>query len=242
MRRRMIGPIIAERRVERLFSSRLLSDGDGPPPDASSRADAVVDSLSRSIASGDLLAGAPLSVTDLARRLDVAAATVRSALITLEAMHLVEHRPNRASVVVTPTPSWFVAVAAACSGLSVAAVELGIAQATDEQIVEFARRAAEVTELWSDEERGQIVGAEALWGLLELLATFSRNRHLASMHAEKRTALVLGMRSLARRRNPVMLRSAVDALVVAVQERDPMEAADIVRDLHAFVVDSIGES
>ena len=230
-----------DRRIDRLNSTRLLGGIEQPPPVITSRADAVVDSLAHSIESGELAPGDPLSVTALAQRLTVAAATVRSALGTLEAMHLIEHRLNRASVVVTPTPAWFVAVAAECSGLSIAAADLGIAEATEAQIADLAERAATVRELWASDESDQVIGVEGLWELLDLLAVFSRNRHLSALHASKRTALVLGIRSLSRPRNPAMLRSVVDALVAAARDRDRLEATDLVRDLYTFVVDGVTE-
>jgi len=164
---------------------------------------------------------------------------VRSALGELEAMHLIDHRLNRASVVVTPTPAWFVAVAAECSGLSIAAADLGIAHATEAQVTEFAARAATVRELWETDDKDQVVGAEGLWELLDLLAVFSRNRYLSALHASKRPALVLGIRSLSRPRNPAMLRSVVDVLVAAARDRDRLEATDLVRDLYTFVVDGV---
>lgn len=230
-----------DERFDRLLSTRLLGGPGFVAPLVSSRADAVVDSLARSIESGDLGPGDSLSVTALARRLDVAAATVRSALGVLDAMHLVEHRPNRASVVVTPTPSWFVAVAAECSGLSIAAADLGVISATDQQIASFSARAGEVAALWSSDDQDQVVGGEGVWELLHMLAEFSRNPYLAELHASKRTALVFGIRSLSRSRNPAMLRSAVDALVTAARDRDRHEAVDIVRDLFIFVIDGVTE-
>ena len=228
-----------DRRIDRLNSTRLLGGVEQPLPLITSRADAVVDSLAHSIESGELAPGDPLSVTALVQRLNVAAGTVRSALGALEAMHLIDHRLNRASVVVTPTPAWFVAVAAGCSGLSIAAADLGIAQATEAQIAEFATRAATVRELWETDDNDQAVGAEGLWELLDLLAAFSRNRYLSTLHASKRPALVLGIRSLSRPRNPAMLRSVVDALVTAARDRDRLEATDLVRDLYTFVVDGV---
>ncbi len=228
-----------DRRIDRLNSTRLLGGVEQPLPLITSRADAVVDSLAHSIESGELAPGDPLSVTALVQRLNVAAGTVRSALGALEAMHLIDHRLNRASVVVTPTPAWFVAVAAECSGLSIAAADLGIAQATEAQIAEFATRAATVRELWETDDNDQAVGAEGLWELLDLLAAFSRNRYLSTLHASKRPALVLGIRSLSRPRNPAMLRSVVDALVTAARDRDRLEATDLVRDLYTFVVDGV---
>ncbi|QDE33607.1 GntR family transcriptional regulator [Microbacterium foliorum] len=228
-----------DRRIDRLNSTRLLGGVEQPLPLITSRADAVVDSLAHSIESGELAPGDPLSVTALVQRLNVAAGTVRSALGALEAMHLIDHRLNRASVVVTPTPAWFVAVAAECSGLSIAAADLGIAQATEAQIAEFATRAATVRELWETDDNDQAVGAEGLWELLDLLAAFSRNRYLSTLHASKRPALVLGIRSLCRPRNPAMLRSVVDALVTAARDRDRLEATDLVRDLYTFVVDGV---
>lgn len=230
-----------DERIDRLLSTRLLGRTAPVPPLVRSRADAVVDSLARSIEVGDLGPGDSLSVTALVQRLDVAAATVRSALSVLDAMHLVEHRPNRASTVVTPTSAWFVAVAAECSGLSIAAADLGVVAATDAQVESFTERAAEVAALWSDDAQDQVVGAEGLWDLLHMLAEFSRNPYLAESHASKRTALVFGIRSLSRSRNPAMLRSAVDALVTAVRDRDRHEAVDIVRDLFIFVIDGVAE-
>ena len=152
---------------------------------------------------------------------------------------MIDHRLNRASVVVTPTPAWFVAVAAECSGLSIAAADLGIAHATEAQVTEFAARAATVRELWETDDKDQVVGAEGLWELLDLLAVFSRNRYLSALHASKRPALVLGIRSLSRPRNPAMLRSVVDVLVAAARDRDRLEATDLVRDLYTFVVDGV---
>jgi DNA-binding GntR family transcriptional regulator len=222
--------------------SRLIGGAEPATPQLASRADAVVDALARSIVTGDLAPGAPLSVSALTQRLSVAPATVRSALSALEAMHLVEQRLNRASVVTTPTPAWFVAVAAECAGLSVAAADLGIARATDADIAVFVARAGEVAALWTDDDPDQIAGAEGLWDLLDLLAAFSRNTHLRSLHAAKRRALVFGIRSLSRPRNPAMLRSVVDALVVAAREQDRVEAIDIVRDLYTFVVDGVTET
>lgn len=149
-----------DRRIDKLNSTRLLGGVEQPLPLFTSRADAVVDSLAHSIESGELAPGDPLSVTALVQRLNVAAGTVRSALGALEAMHLIDHRLNRASVVVTPTPAWFVAVAAECSGLSIAAADLGIAHATEAQVTEFAARAATVRELWETDDNDQVVGAE----------------------------------------------------------------------------------
>lgn len=228
-------------RIDESTSTRLRGGAHSRMPRPGSRTDAVVDSLAWSIASGELVPGEALSVSDLSRRLTVAAATVRSALGALEAMHLVEHRPNRASVVVTPTPAWFVAVAAECSGLSIAAADLGIARATDEQIAAFTRRAAQVSVLWAGEGESQLPGAEGLWGLLDLLAEYSRNPYLRDLHAAKRTTFVFGIRSLSRPRNRAMLRSVVDALVAAAHDRDRLEATDIVRDLYTFVVDGVTE-
>lgn len=228
-------------RGEGFLYSRLIGGAEPATPQVASRADAVVDSLARSIVSGELAPGEPLSVSDLAQRLAVAPATVRSALGALEAMHLIEPRFNRASIVTTPTPAWFVAVAAECSGLSVAAADLGIARSTDADIAVFVARAGEVAALWTDDDADQIAGAEGLWDLLDLLAEFSRNPYLASLHAAKRRALVFGIRSLSRSRNPAMLRSVVDALVAAARDRDRMEAIDIVRDLYTFVVDGVIE-
>ena len=219
--------------------SRLIGGAEPSTPHASSRVDAVVDSLARSIVSGELAPGDPLSVSDLTRRLSVAPATVRSALSALEGMHLIEPRFNRASVVTTPTPAWFVAVAAECVGLSVAAVDLGFANASDAEIATFLDRAAEVAALWSDADLDQVAGAEGLWDLLDLLAGFSSNAYLRALHAAKRRAMVFGIRMLSRQRNPAMLRSVVEALVVAARERDRVEAADIVRDLYTFVVDGV---
>lgn len=230
-----------DRRIDTLNSTRLLGGVEQPLPLITSRAEAVVDSLAHSIESGELAPGDPLSVTALVQRLNVAAGTVRSALGALEAMHLIDHRLNRASVVVTPTPAWFVAVAAECSGLSIAAADLGIAHATEAQIAEFATRAATVRALWETDDNDQVVGAEGLWELLDLLAVFSRNRYLSALHASKRPALVLGIRSLSRPRNPAMLRSVVDALVAAARDRDRLEATDLVRDLYTFVVDGVAD-
>ena len=75
--------------------------------------------------------------------------------------------------------------------------------------------------------------------MLDLLAVFSRNRYLSALHASKRPALVLGIRSLSRPRNPAMLRSVVDVLVAAARDRDRLEATDLVRDLYTFVVDGV---
>lgn len=230
-----------DERSDRLLPTLLQGWVVPPLPLIRSRVDAVVDSLASSIESGELGPGDSLSVTALAQRLDVAAATVRSALTVLDAKHLVEHRPNRASVVVRPSPSWFVAVAAECSGLSIAAADLGVVAATDAQVEAFSRRATEVAGLWSTGDQDQVVGAEGLWELLHLLAEFSRNPYLVDLHASKRTALVLGIRSLSRSRNPAMLRSAVDALAAAVSSRDRHEAVDIVRDLFIFVIDGVTE-
>lgn len=227
--------------IESLLSTRLLR-GLSPAPRVRSRPDAVVETLASAIESGDLAAGQPLSVSALTQRLSVSAATVRSALGVLEGMHLIEHRLNRASVVISPTPSWFVAVVAECSGLSVVGADRGIARATDEQIAAFVAGAARVTALWDREEHDQIFGAEALWNLLDLLADFSGNRYLSRLHTSKRVALMLGIRSLSRPRNPVMLRSAVDALVQAVSARDRAETVDIVRDLYTFVVDGVEDA
>ncbi|WP_435748907.1 GntR family transcriptional regulator [Microbacterium sp. PMB16] len=224
--------------IESLMSTRMLR-GLTAAPRVRSRSDAVVEALTAAIESGDLAAGDPLSVSALTQRLSVSAATVRSALGVLDGMHLIEHRLNRASAVISPTPSWFVAVVAECSGLSVVGAERGIARASDEQIAAFVAGAARATALWDREEHDQIFGAEALWHLLDLLAAFSGNPYLSSLHASKRAALVLGIRSLSRPRNPVMLRSAVDALVRAVSARDRAEASDIVRDLYTFVVDGV---
>ncbi|MFJ4223823.1 GntR family transcriptional regulator [Microbacterium sp. NPDC089695] len=219
--------------------SRLIGGAEPSLPHASSRADAVVDSLARSIVSGEIAPGDPLSVSALTERLSVAPATVRAALSALESMHLIEPRFNRASVVTTPTPAWFVAVAAECVGLSTAAADLGLARATDAEIAAFTARAAEVSRLWVDAEQDQVAGAEGLWDLLDMLAGFSRNPHLRTLHAAKRRALVFGIRTLSRPRNPAMLRSVVDALVAAARTRDRVEATDIVRDLYTFVVDGV---
>lgn len=228
--------------VDGLRYPRLIGGAAPSVPLVSSRVDAVVDSLARSILTGELPPGDPLSVAALVRRLSVAAATVRAALSDLESMHLIEPRFNRASVVTTPTPAWFVAVAAECVGLSTAAADLGLAHATDAEIAAFLRRADEVAELWGHADKDQNIGAEGLWSLLDLLAEFSRNEHLRALHAAKRPALLFGIRSLSRSRNPAMLRSVVDALMVAARERDRMEAVDIVRDLYAFVVDGVTET
>lgn len=228
-------------RHDHLTYTRLISGAEPSVPQASSRVDAVVDSLARSIVSGDIAPGDPLSVSALTHRLSVAPATVRAALSALESMHLIEPRFNRASVVTTPTPAWFVAVAAECVGLSTAAVDLGLDQASDAEIAEFVARAADVAALWADDEPDQILGAAGLWDLLDLLAGYSRNTYLRSLHAAKRRAMVFGIRALSRPRNPAMLRSVVDALVAAARERDRMEGVDIVRDLYTFVVDGVTE-
>lgn len=229
-------------RIESLTSTRLLAGMGAEIPQVSSRADAVVDTLAAAIESGELRPGDSLSVAALTPRLNVSAATVRAGLGTLDAMHLIEHRRNRTSVVITPTPSWFVAVAAECSGLSVMGADLGVAQATDAQIAEFVARAGVVRALWETDDHDQIVGAEAFYALLDLLTAFSRNPYLRALHASKRTALVFGIHTLSKPRNPVMLRSVVDALVLAVRARDRLEATDIVRDLYTFVIDGILES
>ncbi|WP_186307612.1 GntR family transcriptional regulator [Microbacterium sp. 1.5R] len=224
-----------------LSYTRLIGGAEPSVPLVSSRADAVVDSLGRSILSGEIGQGEPLSVSALAQRLSVSAATVRAALAALESMHLVEPRFNRASVVTTPTPAWFVAVAAECVGLSATAVDLGLAHATDAEMNAFVERASEVAALWTDADQDQNVGAEGLWDLLDLLAAFSRNDYLRALHTAKRRALLFGIRSLSRPRNPAMLQSVVEALVAAARERDRVEAADIVRDLYTFVVDGVTE-
>lgn len=227
--------------VESLKSTRLLRSTETGAPIVISRADDVVDTLASAIESGELGPGDPLSVSMLTQRLNVSAATVRGALGVLDGMHLIEHRMNRTSVVITPTPAWFVAVASECSGLSVSAVDLGIANATDEQVAEFETRAAAVRAFWETDEHDQIVGAEGFWGLIDLLAVFSRNQYLSALHASKRTALVFGIHSLSKPRNPTMLVSVIDALVLAVRSRDRLEATDIVRDLYTFVVDGVTE-
>ncbi|GGM37910.1 GntR family transcriptional regulator [Microbacterium saperdae] len=227
--------------IDSLQSTRLLSGGEASAPLVSSRADAVVDTLAAAIEAGDLRPGDPLSVSALTERLGVSAATVRAGLGVLDGMHLIEHRMNRASVVITPTPAWFIAVASECSGLSVSAADLGIAHATDAQLAEFVERSAYVRALWETDEHDQIVGAEGLWELIDLLATFSRNHYLRELHAAKRTALVFGIHALSKPRNPAMLRSVVDALVLAVRSRDRIEATDIVRDLYMFVIDGVVE-
>lgn len=226
-------------RIESLTSTRLLSGTRTSAPLISSRTDDVVRFLAAAIERGELRPGDPLSVSSLSQRLAVSAGTVRAALGALDAMHLIEHRMNRASAVITPTPSWFVAVAGECSGLSVIGADLGIAQATDAQVDEFVRDAAAVRALWENEEHDQIIGAEALWELIDLLTAFSRNPYLSRLHASKRTALVFGIHVLSKPRNPAMLRSVVDALEVAVRSRDRLEATDIVRDLYTFVIDGI---
>lgn len=225
--------------VESLTSTRMLSGDGASAPLISSRTDDVVHTLTVAIETGELRPGDPLSVSALTQRLKVSGATVRAALGVLDGMHLIEHRRNRASVVITPTPAWFMAVAGECSGLSVIGVDVGIAQATDEQIAEFAREAEAVRALWETGERDQIVGAEALWELIDLLTGFSRNPYVSRLHASKRTALVFGIHALSKPRNPAMLRSVVDALEMAVRSRDRLEATDIVRDLYTFVIEGI---
>lgn len=224
---------------ESLSSPRMLGgDGVGAPL-ISSRTDDVVHTLAAAIESGELRPGDPLSVSALTQQLKVSGATIRAALGVLDGLHLIEHRRNRASVVITPTPAWFLAVAGECAGLSVIGVDLGIAAATDDQIAEFLRGGAAVRAMWESEEPDQIGGAEALWGLIDLLTSFARNPYLRRLHASKRTALAFGVRALSTPRNPAMLRSVVDAFEAAVRARDRAEAADIVHDLYTFVIEGI---
>lgn len=200
-----------------------------------SQRDLIVSALLDALETGQLAAGDKLVASTLATQFDVAAATVREALIRLHSLNVVDERNNRPSCIVTPTRKWYVAIAAECAGLSVAATDLGIAGADEDQRARFAAAAAAARELWAAPHVDQFAASTAVWNLLQLLAEYSGNEHLAAMHAEKRHALAFGIRHLGHPRNTGMLVTAIEALNVAVASGDRDEGVDIVRDLYAFV-------
>ncbi|MFJ4222979.1 GntR family transcriptional regulator [Microbacterium sp. NPDC089695] len=210
-------------------------DGEPQPIHSLSQRDVVVDAFLAAIDNGTLAPGEKLTVSTLAKQFGVAAATVREALAALNTLNLVEEQPNRPSRIVTPTPKWYVAMAAECAGLSIAATDLGIANATDEEREAFADHAARARAAWMAPTVDQLSASAAVWDLIQLLADWSGNRHIARLHEEKRHALAFGIAHLTRPRNAKMLISAVEALSVAVRMGDRDEGVDIVRDLYAFV-------
>ncbi|MCS3442188.1 GntR family transcriptional regulator [Microbacterium phyllosphaerae] len=200
-----------------------------------SQRDSVVEEFLKAIDTGALGPGAKLTVSALAKQFGVSAATVREALASLRTLNLIEEQINKPSRIVTPTAKWYIAMAAECVGLSIAATDLGVANATTAERETFAAAAASARAAWMASELDQFSAAAAVWDLLQLLAVYSRNRYLVELHQEKRHALAFGIKHLTQPRNPAMLISAVEALSVAVRMGDRDEAVDIVRDLYAFV-------
>jgi len=200
-----------------------------------SQRDVVVSALLEGIADGTLAPGMKLTVSNLAGQLDVSSATIREALGALNALHLIDEHPNRPARVVTPTPRWYVAMAAECVGLSIAAADLGIALATPQQRADFCLCAEKSRRAWRESD-DQYLASVSLWELIQLLANYSTNRYLADLHAQKRHALAFGLKHLSQPRNANMLIATIDALTVAVQAGDRDEGVDIVRDLYAFVI------
>jgi DNA-binding GntR family transcriptional regulator len=211
-------------------------DAETPPPIIHrSQRDVVVDAFLQAIDDGTLAPGDKMVVSKLATEFGVAAATVREALAALKTLNLIEEQMNKPSRIVTPTPKWYIAMAAECAGISVVATDLGIAYATDAQREAFAAAAAQARAAWMSDSIDQFAASAAVWDLIQLLADYSKNRYIAELHEEKRHALAFGIKHLSQPRNPTMLISAVEALSVAVRMADRDEGVDIVRDLYAFV-------
>lgn len=205
------------------------------PIDHQSKRGSVVDAFLTAIDSQELRPGQKLTVSTLARQFGVSAATVREALATLKTLNIIEDQANRPSRVITPTSTWYVAMMAECAGLSCAATDLGIAHASEEQRSNFAAAAALVQSIYAAGASGQFATLADTWDLMQLLATFSKNRYIAHLHYEKRYALALGTRHLSRPLNLNMLLAAVDALSLAVRQCNRDEGVEIVRDLYEFV-------
>lgn len=204
-----------------------------------SQRDAVMDALLTAITGGRLKPGDKIPMAYVSAQLGVAVGTIREAVALLARMRIVDGRNHRRNLVATPTAPWLVALAAESMGLSMFSVELGIANATDAERHRFADAAAHARNVWAQSPVDLAVGAEEIWGLVTLLAGFSRNEDLATLLAEKRDALRFGVQHLTVRRNPAMITRALDDLAAAVRTSDRAEGADIIRDLYAFVINPL---
>jgi DNA-binding GntR family transcriptional regulator len=196
--------------------------------------DQVVDQVREALESGALPPGTLLGVAELARQFDVSAGAIQKVLGILESESLVDVRAAR-TYVTTPTADWYLAMLARGSGLSVAAALLGVPRMTPVERDDFSREADAAARRWGDAEASQPEATAATWRLLDHLAALSGNAHLAREHRRMRTALAFGTRHLGVDRNPAMLISALHELDELVQEGDGDEAAELVRDLYAFV-------
>lgn len=213
-------------------------DLDAPRPVAT-RLESVVEALTRKMETGELPPGAALTVSTLAKELDVATNTVREAISILTVQHLVEARAHKSSVVATPTRAWLAAVVAECSGLSTLAATLGIARATPSERRAFRVAAEQAITAWRAQSVDHRVASGLTWNLFQMLASYSRNQYLDAMHAAKRPALVLGFTHLGRERNAAMVTGAVADLLEAVDDGAAHEGAEIVGDLYAYVLDDL---
>jgi len=228
------------------FSERLLDLANAPPtaPAPLTLKAQVIERLRTDILEGTRAPGEALPVTKVAAQLGVSAPLVREAIAELARLHLIEDRTGRAYAVRTPTTPWFAAIAAEAAGLSVLATDLGIAHASTEQVAEFRSRAQLALDTWSESTVDRLAGAESIWDLIDLLAQYSRNHHLATLHHSKRDALVHGLRNLAHTRNryPHTVQITLQGFMEAVESGDRLEGIDIVRDLYAYLVDNINRN
>lgn len=205
------------------------------PRPVATRLESVVEALTRKMETGELPPGAALTVSTLAKDLDVATNTVREAISILTVQHLVEARAHKSSVVATPTRAWLAAVVTECSGLST----LGIARATPSEGRAFRVAAEQAITAWRAQSVDHRVASGLTWNLFQMLASYSRNQYLEAMHAAKRPALVLGFTHLGRERNAAMVTGAVADLLEAVDDGAAHEGAEIVGDLYVYVLDDL---
>lgn len=195
---------------------------------------AAYGSIRQAIITGALAPATSIAIGQFSEQLGVSPASVQKAVILLESEGLVESLSGRVQVV-TPNSQWFIATLARASGTSITAVELGVARATDDELAQFAEASARVVAVWEQADPDQFEAVRQSWQLLDLLAEFTQNRFIVQNQERASAALAFGRRHLGKPRNPVMVADALRELSSLVERRDGAGAADVIRDLYAFV-------
>jgi len=222
-------------------------------------ADQIVDDLRRQILSGDLPDGSRLPAErELAAQYGVSAPTVREAVRVLTAMGLLSTR-NGSRSVVTATFDTLLSMSIASvvqfqkmtardvfgllTVLNSYAVELAVAQATEEDITTLRAAAQDAAEGRDDD-----AAAASLAHYYATLAAISHNPLLAGL-CRIISSMQIGVAVELSRASgdvwgsiPRALHAERMAIVEAIEARDAVEAVRLVRDYHESLIERIQAS
>ncbi len=108
-------------------------------------------------------------------------------------------------------------------------------RATAVQRAQFLNATSAISTRWEHDDTDQFDTVVESWKLLNMLVGFSQNRHITQEHQRATAILAFGRRHVGRHRNPAMIADALREIAGHVSDGDGSAAADIVRDLYAFV-------